>query len=91
MKISKDFHGLRFIGVCHEESGFDAGEIRCARCGWPVDPHAEGSQVSLRCVSCGAIPAAFRSQTEMRAFLAESWNALREACTHPSVRWMQSS
>lgn len=91
MKISKDFDGLRFIGVCHHDRGFEPTEIRCTRCGWPIDPRAQGNEVALRCSSCGAIPVTFWSQAELHVFLAENWNALRQACSHPSVRSMLGS
>jgi len=84
MQISRDVEGLRFIGECAPESGFVAGDIRCAGCGRRIDPHVDSRDISLVCTVCG-IKKAFWAEAEMQVYLAENWNLLRQACTHPTV------
>jgi hypothetical protein len=89
MKISRDVDGLRFVGECNSERGFVPCHIECLRCCRRIDPHAPGGQVSLTCPHCGARGREFWSEAQMDVYLAENWNALREACTHPGVTVMR--
>ena len=84
MQISRDADGLRFVGECGTESGFVSGDIRCANCGRRIDPHVESNDISLGCNGCG-LKKIFWAEAEMQVYLAENWNRLRQACTHPSV------
>jgi DNA-directed RNA polymerase subunit RPC12/RpoP len=84
MQISRDADGLRFLGECAPESGFIAGDIRCAGCGRRIDPRVDSKDVSLVCTGCG-FKKVFWAEAEMQVYLAENWNRLRQACTHPSV------
>lgn len=90
MKISRDVDGLRFVGNCDRERGFVPCRIECLRCGGRVDPHAEGSDPSLTCSRCAAIARKFWSEAELDVYLAENWNTLREACTHPGIRAIEA-
>jgi hypothetical protein len=90
MKISRESDGLRFVGECTPQSGFQACDIECAHCGRRVDPHGVGDDISLKCSACKVTAKVFWSEADLRVYLAESWNHLRQACTHPSVT-MQSS
>lgn len=89
MQISKDADGLRFIGECAPESGFVPGDIRCAGCGRRIDPQVDSSDISLICAGCG-FKKVFWAEAEMRVYLVENWNRLRQVCTHPSVVLHQS-
>ena len=84
MQISRDADGLRFVGECGAESGFIPGDIRCAGCGRRIDPHVDSNDISLACSGCG-FKKVFWAEAEMQVYLAENWNRLRQACTHPSV------
>jgi len=89
MQISRDADGLRFLGDYAPESGFVAGDIRCAGCGRRIDPHVDSRDISLVCTGCG-FKKAFWAEADMQVYLAENWNRLRQACTHPSVTLHQS-
>jgi len=90
MQISRDADGLRFLGECGSESGFVPGDIRCAACGRRIDPQVDSNDSSLGCTGCG-FKKTFWAEAEMQVYLAENWNRLRQACTHPSVALHQSS
>ena len=85
MQISRDADGLRFIGECAPESGFVAQDIQCVRCGRRIDPHVNARDIALSCTGCGIKIRAFWAEADMQVFLAENWNRLRQACTHPTV------
>ncbi len=91
MKISRDADGLRFIGDCAPATGFVAGDIQCIRCDRRIDPRVENRDISLTCVGCGFRPKVFWSEADMHVYLAEHWNHLRQACTHPTVAVHRSS
>ena len=91
MQISRDADGIRFIGEWAPESGFIAQDIRCVRCGRRIDPHVDSRDVSLDCTGCGIKIKAFWAEVDMHVYLAENWNRLRQACTHPSVIMNRSS
>lgn len=86
MQISREADGLRFIGYCDREAGFVAGDIRCVHCGRRVDPHVEARDVWLVCSGCGFKAKVFWSEAELHVYLAEHWDHLRKACTHPTAR-----
>ncbi|HEV7550660.1 MAG TPA: hypothetical protein VGP65_03205 [Candidatus Angelobacter sp.] len=86
MKISRDADGLRFVGECAPKSGFVACDIQCVRCGRRIDPHPNGKDISLSCSGCRITVKVFWSVADLNVYLAENWNHLRQACTHPSVR-----
>ena len=83
MQISREADGIKFIGECAPESGFVAGDIRCAGCGRRIDPNVDSHDISLACTGCG-FKKAFWAEADMHVFVAENWNRLRQACTHPS-------
>jgi DNA-directed RNA polymerase subunit RPC12/RpoP len=85
MRISRDSDGLRFIGECAAETGFVSRDIRCLTCARRIDPRSEGPDVILKCTGCGFKSKLFRSEAELKTFLAKQWDLLRQACTHPSV------
>ena len=85
MKISRDADGLRFIAECAPETGFVAEDVHCIRCGRRIDPLAEGRDLCLRCRYCGFRGKSFWSEADLHVYLAEQWNHLRQACSHPSV------
>ena len=89
MEISRDADGLRFLGECVPEKGFVAGDIQCAACGRRIDPHVDSRDISLACAGCG-FKKTFWAEADMHVYLAENWNRLRQACTHPSVTLHQS-
>ena len=91
MQISRDADGIRFIGECAPESGFVAGDIRCVQCGRRIDPHVDSRDVSLACTGCRIKIKVFWAEAEMQVYLAENWNLLRQACTHPTVAIHRSS
>jgi hypothetical protein len=37
------------------------------------------------CTGCGIKIKVFWAEAEMQVYLAENWNRLRQACTHPTV------
>lgn len=90
MQISRDADGLRFVGECGPKNGFVSGDIRCASCGRRIDPHVDSNDISLACTACG-FKKVFWAEAEMQVYLAENWNRLRQACTHPSVALHKSS
>lgn len=90
MQISRDADGLRFLGECAPEKGFVAGDIRCAGCGRRIDPRIDSNDIALVCTGCG-FKKVFWAEADMQVFLAENWNHLRQACTHPSVALHQPS
>ena len=85
MKISREADGLRFVGECAPETGFVPEDVHCLRCGRRIDPLNEGSDIALRCSGCGFSGRVFWSEADMRVYLAEQWNHLRQACSHPIV------
>jgi len=85
MKISRETDGLRFVAECTPQSGILACDIECAHCGRRIDPHEVGDDVSLKCTGCNITAKVFWSEADLRVYLAESWNHLRQACSHPSV------
>ncbi len=91
MKISRDDDGVRFTGECTPEHGFVAGDIQCARCARRVDPHPKAKDISLTCSGCRITAKVFWSEADLTVYLAENWNELRKACTHPSVTLHDSS
>ena len=91
MRITRDDEGLRFVGECDDRKGFVAGDVECLRCGRRIDPHAEGREIGLECAGCGTRVKIFWSEADMHVYLAENWNRLRQACTHPSITTVQSS
>lgn len=90
MKISRDADGLRFVGECTLQSGFVACDIQCLHCGRRIDPHAAGQDISLKCFTCMITAKVFWSEADLHVYLAENWNHLRQACSHPTVS-MQGS
>jgi hypothetical protein len=50
-----------------------------------IEPHHYGDEIGLACVWCGASIKTFWSETELNVYMAEEWNQLRQACTHPIV------
>jgi hypothetical protein len=90
MEISRDADGLRFMGECAPEKGFVAGDIQCAGCGRRIDPHIDSRDIALVCAGCG-FKKTFWAEADMQVYLAENWNRLRQACTHPSVTLHQST
>jgi len=90
MEISRDADGLRFLGECVPEKGFVAGDIQCAGCGRRIDPHIDSRDIALACAGCG-FKKTFWAEADMQVYLAENWNRLRQACTHPSVTLHQST
>jgi hypothetical protein len=85
MQISRDADGFRFIGEYAPETGFMAADIQCVRCGRRIDSHVKGRDVALACTGCETRPKVFWSEAEMRVYLAENWNLLRQACAHSTV------
>jgi hypothetical protein len=85
MKISRDDDGLRFIGECAPKRGFIAVEIQCVRCERRVDAHSDESDISLKCLGCKITARVFWSEADLNVYLAEHWDQLRKACTHPTV------
>ena len=84
MRISRDADGLRFVGECGPQS-FVACDIECGRCGRRIDPYAAGEDISLKCSGCNITAKVFWSEAELRVYMAENWNQLRQACSHPTV------
>jgi DNA-directed RNA polymerase subunit RPC12/RpoP len=76
--------GCVFWGGCVPESGFTARDIRCTVCGRRIDPHIDPHDIPLVCTGCG-FKKVFWAEVDMQVFLAENWNRLRQACTHPTV------
>lgn len=91
MRITRDDDGLRFVGECNNRKGFVPGDIECLRCGRRIDPHDNGRDIGLECAGCHTKIKIFWSEADMHVYLAENWNRLRQACTHPSVTTAQSS
>jgi len=91
MRISREDDGLRFIGEWTPTAGFVACDVECLRCGRRIDPHHQGAEIGLECVGCGATIKTFWSETELNVYMAEKWNQLRQACTHPTVTMHGSS
>jgi hypothetical protein len=91
MKISRDADGLRFIGECTLANGFVAGDIQCVRCCRRIDPQGEARDISLTCAGCGIKAKSFWAEADMHVYLAEHWDHLRQACTHPTVTLHHSS
>ena len=85
MKISRDDDGLRFIGQCAPKRGFVAGDIQCVRCERRIEPHPKGKDISLECLGCKVTAKVFWSEADLNVYLAEHWDQLRKACTHPTV------
>jgi len=85
MRISRDTDGVRFVGECAPQTGFVACDIQCSRCGRRINPHAAGEDISLKCAGCNITAKVFWSEADLRVYLAENWNNLRQACSHPSV------
>ena len=85
MKISRDADGLRFIAECATETGFLPEDVHCVRCGRRIDCPAQPRELRLRCGHCGFRGKSFRSEADLHAYVAEQWNHLRQACSHPSV------
>ena len=90
MKITRDEDGLRFVGECNNRKGFVAIDIECLRCGRRIDPHAERRDIGLEFARCCTKIKTFWSEVDMHVYLAENWNRLRQACTHPSVTIVQN-
>lgn len=84
MQVSREAEGLRFLGECAPETGFITQDILCSACGRRIDLHFDPLDISLVCLGCG-FKKAFWSEADMQIFVAENWNSLRQACTHPSV------
>jgi len=84
MQLSRDVEGFRFLGDYAPETGFTARDILCTACGRRIDPNVNSLDISLACQGCG-FKKAFWAEADMQVFLAENWNHLRQACTHPSV------
>ncbi len=90
MQITRDADGLRFIADCAPETGFVPGDIHCLTCARRIDPHVENSDIALKCSSCGFRSKVFWSEADMHVYLAEQWNQLRQACSHPTVSFVRS-
>jgi hypothetical protein len=90
MQISRDADGLRFMGECAPESGFVAGDIRCAGCGRRIDPRIDANDIALVCTGCG-FKKSFWAEVDMRVYLVENWSLLKKACTHPAVAMHHST
>jgi hypothetical protein len=85
MRISRETDGLRFVGECTPQNGFLACDIECAHCGRRINPHAVGDDISLKCTGCNVTTKVFWSEADLGVYMAENWNHLRQACTHPTV------
>ena len=85
MKISRDADGLRFIAECAPETGFVPEDVHCVRCGRRIEPLAQSHLALLRCSICGFSGRVFSSKADLDVYLADQWNLLRQACSHPSV------
>jgi len=85
MRISRDADGLRFIAECTFEAGFVPEDVHCVRCGRRIDPLGDDRDLSLRCRYCGFRGKSFWSEADLHVYIAEQWNHLRMACSHPSV------
>lgn len=89
MRITRDDEGMRFVAECDNRSGFIPQDIECVKCGRRIDPIPQGTDIGLECRACCTRIKTFWSEAEMRVYLAENWNLLRQACTHPSVSMVQ--
>jgi hypothetical protein len=85
MKISRDADGLIYVGECGPQSGFVPCDIVCGRCGRRIDPYAAGKDISLKCTGCNITAKVFWSEADLHVYIAENWNHLRQACSHPTV------
>lgn len=85
MKISRDADGLRFVAECAPEIGFVPEDVHCLRCGRRIEPMAEPHLALLRCFACGFSGRVFWSEADLYVYLAQQWNLLRQACSHPAV------
>jgi hypothetical protein len=85
MRISRDSDGLRFFADCAPETGFVPDDIHCLRCGRRVQPHGQSEIAVLRCSACNFSGKVFWSEADLYVYLAEQWERLRQACSHPAV------
>jgi len=85
MKISRDADGLRFIAECAPETGFVPQDVHCLRCGRRIETMAQPDLALLRCSACGFSGRVFWSEADLYVYLAEQWDRLRQACSHPAV------
>ena len=85
MKISRDADGLRFIAECAPETGFVPEDVHCLRCGRRVQVFGENELSLLRCSACCTSGPAFSSEADLQVYLAQQWDHLRQACSHPSI------
>jgi len=85
MKISRVADGFKFVGECAPETGFTPEDVHCGRCGSRIEAMTEEAEIALRCSGCTFHGRPFWSETELHVFMAEQWNLLRQACSHPAV------
>lgn len=85
MKISRDSDGLRFLAECSPDAGFLPEDIHCVRCGRRVAALSQSEVVLLRCSACNFTGRVFWSEADLAVYVAEQWDHLRKACSHPAV------
>lgn len=80
MRVSRDLDAMRFIGECSGQNRFVPQDIQCLLCNRRMNAEVHNSGISLTCSGCGNCARRFDSEPELKAYITDNWNQLRQKC-----------